>query len=131
MRNTIRDDRLEEARRSVPALVSLSLPEDQAAIVAELVAAFVVPNSLYNEALTEAARESARQAVTPVSRSYQAGETIVQRGQIITETSPGSPAEAGLDPAAGPLEASGQALRRWSSWKWRSWCSTCAATPSC
>ncbi len=87
MRNTIRDDRLEEARRSVPALVSLSLPEDQAAIVAELVAAFVVPNSLYNEALTEAARESARQAVTPVSRSYQAGETIVQRGQIITETS--------------------------------------------
>jgi membrane-associated HD superfamily phosphohydrolase len=64
----------------------LSLPEDQAAIVAELVAAFVVPNSFYNEAQTEAARESARQAVTPLSRSYQAGETVVQRGQIITET---------------------------------------------
>ena len=86
MRNTIRDDRLEEARRGVPSLVSLSLPEDQAAIVAELVAAFVVPNSFYNEAQTEAARESARQAVSPLSRSYQAGETVVQRGQIITET---------------------------------------------
>jgi hypothetical protein len=86
MRSTIRDDRLDDARRSVPSLVSLSLPEDQAAIVAELAAAFVVPNSFYNEAQTDAARQSARESVTPLSRSYQAGETVVQRGQIITDT---------------------------------------------
>ena len=86
MRSTIRDDRLDDARRSVPSLVSLSLPEDQAAIVAELAAAFVVPNSFYNEAQTDTARQSARESVTPLSRSYQAGETVVQRGQIITDT---------------------------------------------
>lgn len=85
MRTTIRDDRLEEARRSVPTLVSLSLTEEQAAVVAELAAAFIAPNSFYNESLTEAAREEARAAVQPVMRSFIAGETVVRRGQVLTE----------------------------------------------
>lgn len=86
MRSTIREDRLEDARRDVPALVSLALPEDQAAIVAELVAGFVAPNSFYSEELTEAARRQARQAVSPVSRSFAAGQLVVQRGQVISPT---------------------------------------------
>jgi putative nucleotidyltransferase with HDIG domain len=84
MRTTIRDDRLAEARRSLPAMVSLSLTEDQAAIVASLVEAFVVPNSFYSPELTEAARQQARQSVSPVTRSFITGETIVQRGSVIT-----------------------------------------------
>lgn len=84
MRNTIRADRLEEARSSVPTLVSLSLPEQQAAIVAELAAAFIAPNSLYSESLTEAARQKASDSVTPVTRTYIAGETVVQRGQVLS-----------------------------------------------
>ncbi len=83
MRLTIRDDRLEETRRSVPALVSLSLSEDQARIVAELVEAFVAPNSLYSESLTATARQKARDAVEPVTRSFKNGEIIVRRGQVI------------------------------------------------
>lgn len=86
MRNTIREDRLDDAQQNIPTMVSLSLPEDQAAIVVELVSAFVVPNSFYSETLTEDARQRARDAVEPVSRSYKAGETVVQRGQVITET---------------------------------------------
>jgi putative nucleotidyltransferase with HDIG domain len=86
MRNTIRADQLEEARRSLPALVSLSLPEDQANIAAELAVAFVIPNSLRNEELTDKARQRARDAVIPVTRTYLAGETIVQRGNVITPT---------------------------------------------
>jgi putative nucleotidyltransferase with HDIG domain len=85
MGNTIRDDQLESTRRSVPILVSLSLPEDQAAIVAELVAAFVVPNSLYNAPATDAARQQARDAVEPVTRSFAAGEIVVSRGQLLTD----------------------------------------------
>lgn len=85
MRNPIREDRLDEARRSIPSLVSLSLPEAQAALVAELVSAFVAPNSFYSESLTEAARQKARESVQPVTRSLRAGETVIQRGQIITE----------------------------------------------
>ncbi|HBX70330.1 MAG TPA: hypothetical protein DEH25_13365 [Chloroflexi bacterium] len=86
MRNTIREDQVEDTRRSVPNLVSLSLPEDQAAIVAELVAAFIVPNSFYSESLTEAARQQAIAAVEPYNVTYATGETVVRRGQRVTET---------------------------------------------
>jgi cyclic-di-AMP phosphodiesterase PgpH len=86
MRTTIREDRLEEARTNVLTLISLSLSEDQAEIVAELVSAFIAPNSIYNAALTEAAREQAVASVQPVSRSFATGETIVPRGAIITAT---------------------------------------------
>jgi putative nucleotidyltransferase with HDIG domain len=86
MRNTIRENRVEEARRSVPALVSLSLPEEQATIVAELVSGFVAPNSFYSEELTTAARQRARESVPPVTRSFVQGETIVQRGKVLAAT---------------------------------------------
>ena len=85
MRSSIRQNRLEEARRSLPALVSLSIPENQATIVAELASAFVVPNSFYSETLTEQAREEARAAVQPVARTFLSDEVIVQRGQVISE----------------------------------------------
>jgi len=84
MRSSIRQNRLDEARRSLPALVSLSIPEQQAHVVAELAAAFVVPNSFYSEPLTEQARDEARAAVQPVARTFLSEEVIVQRGQVIT-----------------------------------------------
>lgn len=86
MRGTIREDRLEDVRRSIPNYVSLSLSEEQTNIVTELVAAFVIPNSIYSEELTDAARQNAREAVGPVTTSYKAGETIVFRGQLLTES---------------------------------------------
>jgi putative nucleotidyltransferase with HDIG domain len=86
MRATIREDRLEAARNNVPTLVSLSLPEDQAAIVSEMVNGFVVPNSLYSEVQTETARQLARESVVPVERSFVQGQTILLRGQIISKT---------------------------------------------
>jgi putative nucleotidyltransferase with HDIG domain len=84
MRSTIRENRLEEARRSIPALVNLSIPEEEANLIAELVSAFVAPNSLYSEELTEAARELAISQVEPVVRTFRANETVVQRGKVIT-----------------------------------------------
>jgi putative nucleotidyltransferase with HDIG domain len=70
----------------LPALVSLSLTEEQAMIVAELVEAFVAPNSFYSEELTQQAIDDARQAIAPVTRSFKTGETIIQRGQVIDAT---------------------------------------------
>jgi len=84
MRGTIREDRLEEVRQSVPGLISFTLSEDQARIVAELVTPLVQPNSLYSQELTEKEREAAAQRVEPVTRSYLAGEVIARRGQLIT-----------------------------------------------
>jgi putative nucleotidyltransferase with HDIG domain len=86
MRNTIREDRVDIALRSVPALVSLALPEDQAVIVAELVSSFVAPNSFYSEDLTEAARNQAREAIEPSTHSYVQGETVIPRGKVVTPT---------------------------------------------
>ena len=84
MRNVIRPDRLEDSRSSALSLVSLSFPENQAEIVAELAAAFVTANSFYSEELTNAARQAAAEAVEPVTRTVIAGERIVQRGQVLS-----------------------------------------------
>lgn len=84
MRATIREDMLQDARRNVPTLISFTLPQEQAMLVAELVIQLVVPNSLRSEELTRHAIEEARSLVQPVTYSFAAGETIVQRGQVIT-----------------------------------------------
>ena len=85
MRSNIRDVDLDSVRRSVPSLVSLSLNEEQAAMVAELVTAYVTVNSEFSPELTEDVKNSARDAVQPRTEEYKAGETIVLRGQILTD----------------------------------------------
>lgn len=84
MRNTIRENDLPMIRRNVPSLVSLALTEEQAALVADLVSAFVVPNSFSSPELTEAARQAAREAVQPVVQTYKPGEMVVAGGQVIS-----------------------------------------------
>ncbi len=86
MREPIRIDQLVSVDQKVPTLVSLSFPEAQSAIITDLVQAFVVPNSLYNEQLTDAARQQARQEVAPVTRTFMPNETIIQGGKVITTT---------------------------------------------
>ncbi|KAA3644832.1 MAG: HDIG domain-containing protein [Chloroflexi bacterium] len=85
MRSTIREDRLEDTRRSVPALISLAIPEDQADLVSELVTAFAAANSLLSEDLTEAAREEARLEIEPITRRFLTNEVIVESGQVVAE----------------------------------------------
>lgn len=85
MRNTLREADIFPARRNIPSLIDFSLPEDQASIVVELVAPFIVPNSIFSEELTQTARDEARQAVEPVVRSFVSGETLVRLGQIIRD----------------------------------------------
>ncbi len=84
MRRAIYEDKVETAQAGVSSFVSLTLNEQQYALVAELVTAFVVPNSFFSEELTTAARQAAREAVKPIVRTYKAGETIVPAGEVIT-----------------------------------------------
>ena len=84
MRRTIHEQDVVAVQRTVPSLVSLALNEEQAALVSELAAAFVTPNSLLSEELTKTAKQAARDAVEPVIQEYKAGEIIILRGQIIT-----------------------------------------------
>ncbi len=85
MQRAIQESEVDSVRRSLPALVSLSLPEEQVDIIAQLVSPFIVANSLYSETLTAAARQAARESVQPVKRTFVAGETIVSRGSVLSE----------------------------------------------
>ncbi|MFN2305187.1 MAG: HD family phosphohydrolase, partial [Anaerolineales bacterium] len=85
MRNTLRETDLFAAKRNIPSLVDFSLAPDQANIVVELVDPYIVPNSLYSEEQTQSAIDEARQSVKPIIRSFIAGETLVRRGQIISD----------------------------------------------
>ncbi|MFP3854578.1 MAG: HD family phosphohydrolase [Anaerolineales bacterium] len=85
MRTEIRPDRVQEARRTVPALISISMTSEQAGLVTSLVRPYVAPNSTINVEATEAARQRARESVSPIIESYAAGETIISRGEIVTE----------------------------------------------
>jgi putative nucleotidyltransferase with HDIG domain len=82
MRNEIREDQVEEARRTIPALVGISLTESQAELVVILATPFIAPNAFFNYEATQAAREEARQAVASVVKTYAAGETIISRGEV-------------------------------------------------
>ena len=84
MRRAIHEDKVETAQAGVSSFVSLTLNEQQSALVTELVTAFVVPNSLFSDELTTAARQAAREAVKPIVRTYKAGETIVPAGEVVT-----------------------------------------------
>jgi cyclic-di-AMP phosphodiesterase PgpH len=83
MRSTVREDHIAEARRNMPTLISYDLPEDQAALVSELVIPFIIANSLFSADQTQVARQVAAQAVEPIQRTYISSETIVSRGQLI------------------------------------------------
>jgi len=83
MRNTIRSHSTLTAKGNVPSLIDFSFPQDQAAVIIELVTPFIVPNSLYSEEQTQLARDEAYLSVEPIISSFITGEILVQRGQII------------------------------------------------
>lgn len=85
MRNTIRDDQIIEYRTRLPSLISFGLTEDQSNLVSELVIPFITANSLYSEEDTELARQKAIDSVEPITRTLVTNQTIVSRGQIVTE----------------------------------------------
>ena len=85
MRNTIRDEQINEYRSSLPSIISFGLTEDQSTLVRELVIPFITANSLFAEDETELARQKAIDSVEPITRTLVTNQTIVSRGQIVTE----------------------------------------------
>ncbi len=84
MRREIREGEESQARRTVPALISLELNDRQADAVQSLVNGLIIANTFYNEAETQKAQEAAAQAVPPVYRTITVGETILEEGDIVT-----------------------------------------------
>ena len=84
MREEIRENQLDQARRRVSTLVDLDLSEAQAGIVSELARDLIKPNSFYNAEKTDEAKQLARESVQPVNRTIAEGETILREGDIVT-----------------------------------------------
>ncbi len=84
MRSSVREENIAAVQSGLSAVVSFVLNDDQSAVVVDLVSPFIVPNSFFSPELTASARLQARQSVEPVTQTYLAGETVVQRGKVLT-----------------------------------------------
>lgn len=84
MRSSVREENIAGVQAGVQSMVSFSLNDEQAAIVVDLVSPLIVSNSFFSLELTDAARLQARQSVEPATQTYLAGETVVQRGKVLT-----------------------------------------------
>jgi hypothetical protein len=104
LRGTIRDSDVQDTQRRVPTLISFTLPQDQAQLIANLVTPYIIANSLYSPEQTEASKIAASQAVQPVRQTYIAGEIIVRRGQIISPAAQEALEEYNLIAPASTLE---------------------------
>ena len=84
MRQGVREDQLDEARKRVGSLVGLDLSAEETRVTVALVQRLIVPNSFYDAEATRAAQERAREEVEPTFRSIKAGEVIVREGEQVT-----------------------------------------------
>lgn len=84
MRQGIREDALDQARREISTLVGLDLSPEEASVTIALAQRFIAPNSFYDEIATQEARRQARESVPPVVRTFEANEIIVREGQRVT-----------------------------------------------
>ncbi|WP_298982260.1 HD family phosphohydrolase [Caldilinea sp.] len=84
MRLEIRESTINQARNSVPALVSRSLDEDASDVAIQLVKNLIRPNSFYNAERTAALRAEARAGVPPQTITLVRGETVIRSGDRAT-----------------------------------------------
>lgn len=84
MRLEIRESTLDQARNSVPGLVSRNLDEAAGDVAIQLVQNLIRPNSFFNAERTAALRAEARASVPPQTITLVRGETIIRSGDRAT-----------------------------------------------
>lgn len=84
MRDEIRENDLEAARKKLGSRVSLVLSAQQADLVNGWAVSFIVPNTRLNVEKTDSARQAARAAVGVVYRTIEKGQAVVRAGEVIT-----------------------------------------------
>ena len=84
MREAIPENGVDDERRKVPALIGLDLPDEDAAIVSQVVQSLVVPDSFYDAAKTDAQRQQACDLVKPSTITIERNEIILRAGDIVT-----------------------------------------------
>ncbi len=66
-------------------MINYVVSNQLADLIVSLTRRFVIPNSIYSADLTEKNKTEARDAVQPRERTFVTNQTIVARGQLITE----------------------------------------------
>ena len=99
LRGELRDTELAATRARLPTLIVGDLSEAERALVAEIVAPLIVPNSSFSQDLTDAAKEQRAAAVDPVKVSLAQGEIIVGKGERVTPEAYEQIQALGLDQA--------------------------------
>ena len=84
-RTELRDSEVALIRASVADRMAGDLTADERTLAAALVAPLVIPNSSFSAELTEQARTRAAEAVEPVQKRWEKGETVVRDGDIVDE----------------------------------------------
>lgn len=84
MRLEIRESTLNQARNSVPGLVSRGLDEDAGDVAIQLAQNLIRPNSFFNAERTAASRAEARASVPPQTVTLIRGETVIRSGDRAT-----------------------------------------------
>lgn len=85
MQNSIREDQVRSQIENIPAMVNYFISVQISSLVNAFASRFVIANSLYSQELTDKQKQEAMDAVLNRERTFAANQTVVQRGQIITE----------------------------------------------
>lgn len=85
MRNEIRPNQDQIIRRQLPTRVGVDTPEQQAAVIVDIVSDLIRPNTFPDEARTEAARQEAAESVEPVQKTVEEGELIIGAGEVVNQ----------------------------------------------
>lgn len=83
MGERVTDSQLAAVRASLGERMDANLTPDQAQALSNIVAAFITPNMLVDQAETEKARLAAMNGTEPVVLTVEPGETILRDGQVI------------------------------------------------
>ncbi|MEA2549800.1 MAG: cyclic-di-AMP phosphodiesterase PgpH [Chloroflexota bacterium] len=84
-RQPLRDTDVEPAKLGLSGLMGVGLDESERSLAAELISPLVVANSSFSSVLTDQARSDAVRAVPDVMVDYKQSETIVRKGQKISD----------------------------------------------
>ncbi len=85
MQNSIRETQVNTEIANIPAMINYYINQPISSLVTIMVSRFVTANSLYSEELTEKSKEEAAAAVQPRERTFVINQTVIQKGQIVTE----------------------------------------------
>ena len=85
MQNSIRETQVITEIESIPAMINYYINQSLSNLISIMVSRFITANSLYSEELTLKSKNEASAAVQPRERTFVINQTVIQKGQIVTD----------------------------------------------